>query len=62
MPPESNMTIRISRRVPCLPVLRLPEPTLARSRPIPTGTGWRYEPKLDGPLSDLHARRQAPRS
>jgi bifunctional non-homologous end joining protein LigD len=31
-----------------LPVLRLPEPMLARSGPIPTGSGWRFEPKLDG--------------
>jgi bifunctional non-homologous end joining protein LigD len=29
-------------------VLRLPEPMLARSGPIPTGPGWRFEPKLDG--------------
>src|SRR5438046_2856299 len=30
------------------PVLRLPEPMLARSGPIPTGSGWLFEPKLDG--------------
>src|SRR5262245_17642886 len=29
-------------------VLRLPEPALARTGPIPTGAGWRFEPKLDG--------------
>jgi bifunctional non-homologous end joining protein LigD len=29
-------------------VLRLPEPTLARSGPIPTRAGWRFEPKCDG--------------
>jgi bifunctional non-homologous end joining protein LigD len=29
-------------------VLRLPEPMLARSAPLPAGPGWRYEPKLDG--------------
>ena len=29
-------------------MLRLPEPMLARSGPIPTGPGWRFEPKLDG--------------
>ena len=28
--------------------LRLPEPMLARSGPIATGTGWVFEPKLDG--------------
>jgi ATP-dependent DNA ligase len=28
--------------------LRLPEPMLARSGPIPSGAGWRFEPKLDG--------------
>ena len=26
----------------------LPEPMLARSGPLPTGGGWRFEPKLDG--------------
>jgi bifunctional non-homologous end joining protein LigD len=29
-------------------VLRLPEPMLARSGPIPGGRGWTFEPKLDG--------------
>jgi bifunctional non-homologous end joining protein LigD len=29
-------------------VLRLPEPMLARSGPVPTGRGWTFEPKLDG--------------
>lgn len=29
-------------------MLRLPEPMLARSGPLPTGRGWLYEPKLDG--------------
>jgi bifunctional non-homologous end joining protein LigD len=29
-------------------VLRLPEPMLARSGPIPLGRGWTFEPKLDG--------------
>jgi ATP-dependent DNA ligase len=29
-------------------MLRLPEPMLARSAPIPTGRGWLFEPKLDG--------------
>jgi bifunctional non-homologous end joining protein LigD len=29
-------------------VLRLPEPMLARSGPIPSGQGWLFEPKLDG--------------
>ena len=29
-------------------VLRLPEPMLARSGPIPSGRGWTFEPKLDG--------------
>jgi bifunctional non-homologous end joining protein LigD len=29
-------------------LLRLPEPMLARAGPIPSGAGWRYEPKLDG--------------
>src|SRR2546423_1210456 len=29
-------------------VLRLPEPMLARSDAIPTGSGWVFEPKLDG--------------
>ena len=29
-------------------MLALPEPMLARTGAIPTGTGWRYEPKLDG--------------
>jgi bifunctional non-homologous end joining protein LigD len=29
-------------------VLRLPEPMLARSGPLPTGAGWLFEPKLDG--------------
>ena len=28
--------------------LRLPEPMLARSGPIPGGAGWTFEPKLDG--------------
>jgi bifunctional non-homologous end joining protein LigD len=29
-------------------LLALPEPMLARPGAIPTGDGWRYEPKLDG--------------
>jgi ATP-dependent DNA ligase len=29
-------------------VLRLPEPMLARTGRIPTGSGWLFEPKLDG--------------
>jgi bifunctional non-homologous end joining protein LigD len=29
-------------------VLRLPEPMLARSGPIPHGRAWTFEPKLDG--------------
>jgi hypothetical protein len=29
-------------------VLRLPEPMLARTGPIPTRCGWTFEPKLDG--------------
>src|SRR6476620_8299560 len=29
-------------------MLTLPEPMLARSGPVPTGRGWRFEPKLDG--------------
>ena len=29
-------------------LVRLPEPMLARPGPIPTGAGWRFEPKLDG--------------
>jgi bifunctional non-homologous end joining protein LigD len=29
-------------------LLRLPEPMLARAGAIPTGAGWRFEPKLDG--------------
>jgi bifunctional non-homologous end joining protein LigD len=29
-------------------LLRLPDPMLARSGPIPAGRGWLYEPKLDG--------------
>jgi bifunctional non-homologous end joining protein LigD len=29
-------------------VLRLPEPMLARSGPIPTSSAWLFEPKLDG--------------
>jgi len=29
-------------------LLRLPEPRLERSGPLPTGAGWRFEPKLDG--------------
>lgn len=28
--------------------LRLPSPMLARSGALPTGAGWRFEPKLDG--------------
>jgi bifunctional non-homologous end joining protein LigD len=28
--------------------LRLPAPALCRSAKLPTGRGWRYEPKLDG--------------
>ncbi len=28
--------------------LRLPEPTLARSGPLPHGRGWSFESKLDG--------------
>jgi ATP-dependent DNA ligase len=28
--------------------LRLPEPMLARSGPIPGGPGWTFEPRLDG--------------
>src|SRR3954447_12872383 len=28
--------------------LRLPEPMLARSGPIPRGRGWTFEPKMDG--------------
>jgi bifunctional non-homologous end joining protein LigD len=28
--------------------LRLPEPMLARTGGIPSGRGWRFEPKLDG--------------
>ena len=28
--------------------LRLPEPMLARSAPLPHGRGWLVEPKLDG--------------
>src|SRR5690348_9532938 len=36
--------------------MRLPEPMLARSGPLPSGSGWRFEPKLDGPLPRLHAR------
>ena len=27
---------------------RLPEPVLARARPIPSWRGWSFEPKLDG--------------
>src|SRR5437868_6700229 len=29
-------------------MLRLPDPMLARSGPLPTGRGWLFEPKLDG--------------
>ena len=29
-------------------MLTLPEPMLARSGPLPTGNGWRYELKCDG--------------
>src|SRR5215210_1859162 len=29
-------------------LLRLPEPMLARSGPLPRGRGWVFEPKLDG--------------
>src|SRR3954447_7001652 len=29
-------------------VLRLPEPMLARADSIPSGSGWMFEPKLDG--------------
>ena len=29
-------------------MLRLPEPVLARAGALPTGPGWRFEPKLDG--------------
>ena len=29
-------------------VLRLPEPMLARADSIPSGSGWIFEPKLDG--------------
>lgn len=29
-------------------VLRLPEPMLAKSGPIPTSDGWVFEPKMDG--------------
>src|SRR4051812_6192849 len=29
-------------------VLRLPEPMLARADSIPSGSGWSFEPKLDG--------------
>ena len=29
-------------------MLRLPEPMLARAGALPTGLGWRFEPKLDG--------------
>ena len=29
-------------------VLRLPEPMLARADAIPSGSGWTFEPKLDG--------------
>jgi bifunctional non-homologous end joining protein LigD len=31
-----------------VPPVLLPEPMLARSGPLPEGTGWRFEPKLDG--------------
>jgi ATP-dependent DNA ligase len=31
-----------------LPVMRLPEPMLAKRGPIPTGRGWWFEPKWDG--------------
>jgi hypothetical protein len=34
------------QRIFCL--LRLPEPMLARSGPIPRGRGWTFGPKLDG--------------
>jgi bifunctional non-homologous end joining protein LigD len=42
-------------------MLRLPEPMLARSGPIPTRSGWRFEPKLDGfrCLVCTHARFRA---
>jgi len=29
-------------------MLALPNPMLARQEPLPTGRGWRFEPKLDG--------------
>jgi bifunctional non-homologous end joining protein LigD len=46
------------------PVLRLPEPMLARSGPIPTGAEWIFEPKLDGfrLLSCTHGGRFRARS
>jgi bifunctional non-homologous end joining protein LigD len=43
--PSSPRIARVSVR-PLL--LRLPEPMLARSGAIPSGVGWRFEPKLDG--------------
>src|SRR5215213_3573604 len=36
------------RRLASRLLLRLPEPMLARSRPLPRGRAWRFEPKLDG--------------
>jgi len=39
---------RRSRAATVLGVVPLPEPMLARSRPLPTGPGWRFEPKLEG--------------
>ena len=43
--PESE---RANERPSSFIVLRLPVPMLVRSAPLPTGPGWRYEPKLDG--------------
>jgi hypothetical protein len=38
----------VHRRYSHADVLRLPESMLARAGPLPTRSGWRFEPKLDG--------------
>jgi ATP-dependent DNA ligase len=39
---------RAIRRISARPLLRLPEPMLAKPGPIPVTRGWLFEPQLDG--------------